>query len=598
MTDTEADALRWRVRVSEARHRLVAVGNRVATSSTGSLARAVVVVVSMVLTSWWIVRDRGAPGWDSAHYLDLADRLADAFTSGSLGGFRRAIYDIDPSRGPFLSILVTPLFLVFGHSVDAGLILNVLLWPLLLLSIDRVATHLFDRRAGLLAMILAATMPLLVGLSHEVFQDFLLCAIAMTVVWLLLISDRFSRTPVAVAVGVVTAIGMLTKVTFPAFVLGPAVLVVGPTVLTAVREMRDEKARPVGLRRFGNLALAGGLAAALCSWWYLPNWEATREYLTSTTTGDLALGTGPAEPVSFEALSSFTLGVVNGHLSWVFALTGVGLVAWLVIRRLTGGRARQITAAGVFEAACLLAWVAVPLLSVGLSHNQSARIIAPAFAAFAVLLAGMVTLIQSQHRRRAVAWLLGGAGALQTLLLTVSINVPLLPDQLTVSTYAGDAVVQFDSSQVGQNRLPTRPDFASPVLDHLERVSREDGEVGPLRVGLLQTHRALNSNTLSFLSDARNRPFVFVELTGHGGHLEALEADLAQYDVIVFIEPVEHLRDPTQVDRWHYKRLFLLQQQSASSVVTPRLLAMFPADRERFPIGDGRTALVAAAPRT
>ena len=116
----------------------------------------------------WAFRDNTAPQWDQGHYLFLSWLYQQALDHHGPIAFIRAVYTSDPSRAPLLSLLVLPLSYVFGPGPGAGLALNVLLWPVLLLSAGAVAKELFGESARLPTMVvLAPDAAAGVGLDHR-----------------------------------------------------------------------------------------------------------------------------------------------------------------------------------------------------------------------------------------------------------------------------------------------------------------------------------------------------------------------------------------------------------------------------------------------
>lgn len=103
------------------------------------------------------------------------------------------IHVADPSRGPLFTVLLLPFVYVFGPAARSGLLLNLLIAPVLYFAAGGIAWALFRNWiARLLTIALVATMPLLVGLFHNVLQDFLLVTLTTVSLLLLLKSEGSS----------------------------------------------------------------------------------------------------------------------------------------------------------------------------------------------------------------------------------------------------------------------------------------------------------------------------------------------------------------------------------------------------------------------
>ncbi len=545
-----------------------------------------VVAASMLLTLAWIVRDRVAPAWDQSHYLWLTDSYVTALADGGIRAFDDVVYDLDPGRAPLHTLLLVPLTLLTGPGVRGALLLNVVVWPVLLFGVHRATLRLFDRRAALLALVITATMPIIVGLSHEVLADFLLCGLSALAVALLLDTDHFGGTRASALLGVVVGLGCLAKVTFVAFIIGPVAFVAIGTIRRVVHERRAGE-RTRARERMRNVALATAGAAVVAGLWYVPSFSETREYISATTSGELTLGMAPDEPLRPGELARFAMITVTTHLSWIVALVGSACAIGVVIAWLRGRRRHPDAGPDLVRAGLLLSWIAIPYLSVSTSANQDQRLMAPIFPAIAVLVAGLVTSIRSDRARRAAVAALVIGGVLQLSLLTVRWDIPFAPDKITIDTPAGDAYLHLASDPVGYNRLPGGRDDASPALAHLEAATRAaDGSIAPRRVGVLQPHAAINPNTLRYLAGTRDVPFTFIDVRAESDPA-VMRAVLAELDAILYIPPPPRPADP-EADR-----IYQLTVLSASYVVTPEMLEQFGEHRAWFELADGRRVLVA-----
>ena len=123
----------------------------------------------------WIFLDHSTPSYDQSSYLTVAITFRDALQNGGPKDLFDAIRDTDPARGPLFTTSILPFMLIFGDGARTGLLPNLVLAPILYLAAGQIAWIVFRNGAArLLAIVFVATMPLIVGLQHEVLQDFLL----------------------------------------------------------------------------------------------------------------------------------------------------------------------------------------------------------------------------------------------------------------------------------------------------------------------------------------------------------------------------------------------------------------------------------------
>jgi hypothetical protein len=535
----------------------------------------------MSLTAVWIKVDRSPPAWDQSHYLDVALDFAKGFEERGLRGLGHEILTIDPERAPLLPLAMVPFFLLLGGSPQSGLLLNLLIWPILLLSVGEIASRLVDRRAGLLAMVITATTPLIVGLAQQVLVDFLLVSLTTFAVLLLLVVRDFEDTRASILLGLVCGAGWLTKVTFPGLIAGPLAVTALCTTVVAVREARSGRTGQ-SLRRIRNAAVALLLGTALPAYWYTHNWAPTLGYVRRVTS--TAEAPGPTQPLRWDAIAHFTLGLINEHLSWVFALCSLAALGLAVAGWVAGARRMEPLdpAWDWRRTVFVVSWVAVPYVAVATAHSQSPRFMASALPGVAVLLACLAVTIRWISLRRLVVTLICAGGVVQTL-LTILPPISGLPDRIVVATPYGYAVLPVDAATVGHERRPEPTDDATPILAYLETESR--GARGPAirNVGIVQEHPSVNPNTFSYLAHLRGDHLTFSDPLADRAHVDQLRAELDRYDCVLYIRP---LRAQTS------QRLTFVNQHTASTVLGDQLFILFPRGAKAFPLVDGQQVWV------
>ena len=202
-----------------------------------------VALVVAAVNAAWVLLDRSSPSFDQASYLTIAIQYNQAVDAGGLDALPDTMTALDPARGPLYVLLLMPVMAVLGNDQASGLWLNALIAPVLYVAAGEVAWRLTRSwRVRLLAIVLVAGTPILVGLQHDTLVDFLLAALAALSVWGLVGSDHLLRRWPMVGVGVAMGLGTLTKVTFPAFVIGPAVV----SLVWALSEAPRRRGRQAG----------------------------------------------------------------------------------------------------------------------------------------------------------------------------------------------------------------------------------------------------------------------------------------------------------------------------------------------------------------
>jgi 4-amino-4-deoxy-L-arabinose transferase-like glycosyltransferase len=551
---------------------------------TGVRAAIVLAIAAAVVNGIWLLLNHSVPSWDQAHYLSTTLQYQDALDNGGPVELLRAIKNADPSHGPLFTILMLPLIYVSGPEQSSGLVLNLLIAPVLYFAAGEIAWIVFRNWAArLLTIVLVAAMPLMVGLFHNVLQDFLLVTLTTLSLLLLLKSEGFRRRGMTVAMALTMGLGTLTKVTFPLFVIGPVLVVSAQVVASALRARKDgdQAASRADLRRLGlNLGAAALVYLVVAFTWYGPNFSATLDYVRSTTGGPLAEGAGPSNPYTFDAIASFTTGVVNFHLSWAILLVGLVAVAlnWARVKALF---ARPLRWTPLGNLAFLLSWAVIPYLSVALAKNQDVRLMAPALPAVAILVAGAICAVRWRAARLALTGFAVVVLGYQTLNHITDVTPGFMPDQAKVEIGSYSAAVQLNGEPIGYEQLPS-PDYGTPAIEYIEEVASNSpgGNTVPRTVCLLQSEAVVNSNTYRYLASARNDPYVFVDVvTEPGGGQRRLEEVLSGCNFALYVKP------PPVPPSGPESRLTLVNEPYAAHHMTPRLLGLFRGPRRAFPLG-------------
>ena len=535
------------------------------------------VLVATVANGIWVFLDNSAPSWDQSHYLWATLQYKGQLAGGPIAVLE-SIYSVDPDHGPLFTTLLLPILEVFGPSNRSGLLLNLLAAPILFFSAGEIAYIVFRSwKARLLAIVLVATMPLVVGLSHTVLQDFLLVTLATVSLLLLLKTEGFRRRGMSLAMGLAMGLGTLTKVTFPMVMVGPLLVVLAKVVLARRSAARGEEQSPSppSLRELA-LNAGGALLVYLLIVvpWYGPNLSETIEYVRSTTSGPLSEGAGPAHPLTFDALTSFTLGVVNFNISWVLVLVGL-IAAGLNAGRIRSLFSRPANVQRLLDLAFVLTWVLVPFLVVATAHNQDVRLMATAMPGVAILVAGAVAAVRRRWARAALVAVAVLVPSYQVLSHTTEVDPGIGNPTITVGDRA--AVLTLDSTPIGYEKLPD-DDFATPVMRYIEDLSSRlpGGDTVTRSICLMQSEAVINTNTFNYLTTARQDPFLPMDVVGWENGEKGLEEWLKGCDFALYTKQPK----PNPSDK---SRIRLVNEDLAANHMSPKLFRIFKGPGRTFP---------------
>ena len=325
----------------------------------------------VVALSVWLAMDHRPPAWESAWQLERAVRCAE-----DLGAERSPA---PPERAaleaPIVPCAAAVIYRLYPSDVVAGQAVI-----FLALGLGMAATYLLARDLGGAAAAVPAAWlfgaaPLVVERATRFQLDLPLAAVVAVALFVLARTDRWTRTGVSAAAGLVLAVGMLVKPTF-------ALYVAGPVVWLLVLER--------SFRALCNLALALAVAAGVCLPWY-----AARLIPGPTR--------GAPQPTSVTAAYDATALVQQ---------LGVLLVVLVLVGTVVAALRRRGFAIVAF---------AVPLAAMALGRHESVRHALPVLPAAAVL-AGMAVAALPGAARIAGLTVIGLVAALQVS--TVGWGVP------------------------------------------------------------------------------------------------------------------------------------------------------------------------------
>ncbi len=285
----------------------------------------------MALTGTYIYLDRACPGWDQAWYLQVSTQLFYALRDGGLPAFVDVYVHAFTIKAPLVSVLPLPFYALFGPTEDAALLVNLVWMVALQAGLYGLGAALYGRRRALWAVAIFSLLPLTLRLRHEVLVEYGLAALVVLFVYALWRSDGLRRRGWELALGARLGLGLLMKVSFPAYTLAPAGLIV-------IWRLRDD-----GRRAWRRLPLDAALVLlpglALAATWYAFNWRAILIFAHSTSWGEIAhdYSIGPA--LALDTIGRYWQQVINESFSVYVALLCLLLAGWALLHRRRAGKA-------------------------------------------------------------------------------------------------------------------------------------------------------------------------------------------------------------------------------------------------------------------
>ncbi len=466
----------------------------------------------MVAETLWVYRDDTPPSWDQAHYLNLTLTHKEALLSGGLPKFFSSLIGLQRTRAPLLTMLTVPVFVIFGAGPRHGVLVNILLWPVLLVTVFALGRRYFRASVGVLAAFLTATSPILFGLAHEFLVEFLMTVLVALTVLLSVKTDGFTRRWECAVLGVVMGLGLLTKITFPMYIVGPDFVLLVVALVSAMRPVPHERwdvrrAFPIAV----NVGMIAALAVAVASFWYWPNLRPSWDFARSTSVGTISLTYGAAKPYTLPVLAEYAINIANTDLTWLYI--AVSLIAAVSLWLAQDNRPSLVNwNAATCQSLVLASWIAIPFVAVALSRDRDPRFLAPAMPAFAIVVAALLSRVCQENARRGA--LVGLVMLAVFQLVSGPFPISFLPGQIETVTPVGH-LIYWSQKPHGYNHAPSQSWQVDELLTYLATENRTASGVTALTVCSFEESPAFNSLTWGFYIHMRHLPFSFVRLRSH-----------------------------------------------------------------------------------
>jgi len=345
---------------------------RIGRISPAAWAAAAAVLACCAVNLWYFRAETHPPTFDDAWYLEIACRLYHALRDSGPAAFYRIYASAFLFKAPLISVLALPPFLLFGPSHDAALLVNLAATIMLGTYLFLLGRRLFSETVGLLAVLIALTLPLIAGLTHRFFVEIPLTAVVTATIYHLAAADGLRRRTHVRTVGAFAGAGLLLKVLYPMFVIGPFV----DALWRRWRESRGGFLRAVE-PPLKTIIVWSGLIALT---WYAHNLLYTAGYIYMASFGKVAARYGSTSPLQPAVLFGYWHKLIENGLSYYYFLAAAATAAALLFRNRSCLRVGP--ALGL-----LLPWLLVPLFLGTIGVNKAIRFMTPALPAFALLLA-------------------------------------------------------------------------------------------------------------------------------------------------------------------------------------------------------------------
>jgi 4-amino-4-deoxy-L-arabinose transferase-like glycosyltransferase len=468
----------------------------------------------IVVTYIYLRAHTAPPRWDDAYYLEHSEIIFNAIhgqgtsnphyfnltTTGKFNLISLYLHLLGGSHAPLIALLPIPMYFVFStgfSGVAATFFALILAFNLMFY---RLISETEDKPTALLAVVITSTMPLVYGLSRYFVVEYGLMVLGTSWIYLQIKSNHFREGHYNIWMGLVLGLGMLMKISFPLYVIGPIVWGLGSTLI----ETRWEKEKLVNVLCNGLIVLLVG--AAIMGTWYFPNIKPVLNFAVNAGFGRAAQDYSLGNPFDVHVLMNYWVGAINIGTSayYFFILVFLSVAQGIAHVFHKKQSASQVVAGRKTPIGIMLAWFLVPFIVFSFSVNKDTRYLMPALPPIGFIIARMI--MKSFYGSN-----LGKAAIVLLLIFPwVTFGYTSLPSSSNYTSQVGPFLVI--APEIGWAARPVRQTWPLEQIlitidEDVKKNNVTDANL-PILVGVVPSYQYFNGNNLGYFSTHNSLPFI------------------------------------------------------------------------------------------
>jgi hypothetical protein len=176
---------------------------------------------------------------------------------------------IDMGYPPVLPTLVAVSYALLGLSDRSALFVNVMFFPILILSLYLLGNKIAGRTAGLISAGLASSSYQIIFLSRTMFEQFALTSLFAFTLLAYIMTDRLRDTRLTIVFALASSLSLMTRYSVIPTLAGVWVFIMIMHARDYIKGSRKKEADPAFLKRLRNTAIYGLIVMALVLPWYI-----------------------------------------------------------------------------------------------------------------------------------------------------------------------------------------------------------------------------------------------------------------------------------------------------------------------------------------
>ncbi len=319
----------------------------------------------LFINIFWILSHNAPPSWDEANYLEASEILHKSIIQGDLFNIYDTSTRLLARRAPLISEIVIPLFLIFGSSYKVALFMNLFLAVIFLIIYYLYIKKTINQKTALLALIFMTANPLFNGLIRNFFVELLLLLVTTLYIYSLTFITSKRKMANMIYIGTTIGIGLMTKITFPLFVVAPS--------LITLKDIINKD----GIKKvLFYLIIVGLISSVIIYPWYSKNLLTSLWHAKRATSGEL-LGNYYYGPAFYPSSIIKTFQDLANYVISYTHLIVIILAIYLVAKNKKT----------IDYNLKIILWFLIPFLVLFFGPNKDYRLMLPILAPFYILVA-------------------------------------------------------------------------------------------------------------------------------------------------------------------------------------------------------------------
>jgi 4-amino-4-deoxy-L-arabinose transferase-like glycosyltransferase len=490
------------------------ISRKIFTDEGRTLSALFIFVIAYIAVTYFHLKANTAPPrWDDSWYLANSEIIFKAFQGNDVFSsmyfgvrnvngfylfslFSRLMWGI---KAPLIALITLPGYLVFGSGFRGLTITYFLLIVCFTWVYYKFTSRVSDRWTAFLATVITSTMPLTIGLSRMFLVEYGLMILTVLWVSLQLQSDNFRDRRFSIPLGIVLGFGMLMKVTFPIYVIGPI-------LWGLISSVRTGNSKRQFLNLFGNCMIVLLIGIVVMSSWYIKNINQVLINAFNSGFGSASQDYSLGSVFDINTLLKYWIGVINGGISFYYFV--ILLFFFMIemmkhILHVKKQTSQMVNKGGVrTQLPIFIIWFLVPFLIFSLGVNKDYRFLLPALPALGFIISQLI--MDSLGRK-----------SLRITLIPLLLIVPCflfgytsLPLSVTYTASVQSFLIIAPNN--GYAMRPVRQIWdQQQILLTIEQDAIKNNVKIDFPIGVLPSSEYFNANNFMYFSIAQNLPYQF-----------------------------------------------------------------------------------------